>query len=257
MNTKKIKNKPFTFWLFLLAGIVFVLSTTKHFLFESNAETSFYAFELTAFLIFLIMLILTEKQYINYKNQIKSILETSKEEQRVLQEENLKIQKKLSSYEMVEDEAQALDIQQENILKKIFQEKTETLENHSFLYYFSEAANAMAAIIYTQTKPSEGFTVQETYGLSDNFIPAPFSIGEGLNGQVVLEGKPLVIENIPEDYLQVQTGLGNAKPTYLYFLPVMKDKNCLALIELATFKKNDLEKMWQVLSSRIIEKGVF
>jgi hypothetical protein len=256
MIIQKIKNKPFTFWVFLLASLVFSLSTAKHFLFESNAEKSFYLFEILSFVIFVVILFLTEKQYLLSGKEIIALQKKAENVQKEWLTKTTLLEKKLSAYEIHDEEARGLARQQEKIIAKIFERKKETSENHSFLHYFSEAVQGMAAILYVETKPLEGFTVQEVYGLPDGYVPAPFRAGEGLNGQAALEGQPLLIEDMPENYLQVVSGLGNATPSNLYILPILKDKNCVALIELATFKKNDLEKIWPAISDKIIDKGV-
>jgi hypothetical protein len=256
MIIQTFKNKPFTFWVFLLASLVFSLSTAKHFVFESNAEKSFYLFEIISFVVFLIILFLIEKQYLQSRKEIIALKQNAEIKHKEYQAKTSLLEKKLFAYEMHDEEARGLIRQQEKIIAKIFERKKDLAENHSFLHYFSEAVQGMAAILYVETKPLEGFTVKEIYGLPDGYTPGPFRSGEGLNGQAALEGQPLLIEDLPENYLQVSSGLGKAAPSNLYILPILKDKNCVALIELATFKKNDLEKIWPAISDKIIDKGV-
>jgi hypothetical protein len=202
------------------------------------------------------MLIIAEKQYHTNKERIRNLEKQLEEEQLEWQRKYADFKDKLFVYESSDDKEQELIIQQEKILKKIFEPKKDNIENRSFLHYFSDATFAMAAILYAETKPSGVFAVREAYGLPEGFSPAQFAPGEGLCGQAALEGEPLIIDNVPEDYLDVASGLGKAKPSFLYFLPIMKDKNCVGLIELATFKKIELEKMWPAISAKIIDKGV-
>lgn len=256
MNIQLIKKKSLMFWLFLLAGIIFLLSITRHFLFEVSAESWFYYFEVISFFLLIVMLILAEKLYHNYNNQITRQKEKYQSEINELHEKNVSLTSKISLYEKTEFEAYELSEKQDKLLSRIINMGGSSNPSRSFLSLFSDATQAMSAILYTETQPSGNFIVQETYGIPEDYTPAPFSISEGLNGQVVAEGKPLVIEEIPEEYFNVQSGLGNSKPRFLYFLPVIKDKTCVALIELATFKKTDLEKMWHNISAKIIEKGL-
>ncbi len=256
MNIQLLKKKSLMFWLFLLAGIIFLLSITRYFLFEVNAESWFYYFEVTSFFLLIVMLILAEKLYHNYNNQIIRQKEKYESEINELLEKNVSLTSKISFYERAEFEAYELSEKQDKLLSSIVNMGGASNHSRSFLSLFSDATQAMSAILYTETQPSGNFIVQETYGIPEDYTPAPFSISEGLNGQVVAEGKPLVIEEIPEDYFNVQSGLGNSRPRFLYFLPVIKDKTCVALIELATFKKTDLEKMWHHVSAKIIEKGL-
>lgn len=64
-----------------------------------------------------------------------------------------------------------------------------------------------------------------------------FEIGDGLVGQVAADGKFIQIENIPEGYLTVVSGLGKSSPTHLIIYPfVNENKEVVAVIELAAFK---------------------
>lgn len=256
MNIDKFKHKPFTYWLFLISGLIFLLSITKHFIFESSAETSFYVLELASFFIFLILLIFTEKQYASYRENIRNLEKLIEVENKVWQTKYNILKEKLAANESTDERDHEILIQQEKIIKKIFEPKKDNIEKRSFLHHFSEATYAVAAIMYSEIKPSNEFTVRECYGLPEGFSPSSFTKGEGLCGQAALEGLPIVIDKIPNDYLDVTSGLGNAKPTFLYLLPIMKDKYCVGLIELATFKKIDLEKMWPAISAKIIDKEV-
>lgn len=256
MNRLFTNNKPFAYWFFLLAGIVFMLSILKYLFFDVKADAWFYNFEILAFLLFIIMLIITEKHDNYYRNKIDEQTRTFELERGVLKKENHDLLRKYSAFVKNEDDALNLIIKQEAIVNKLFATNRDSKDNSWFMSAFSEAVISMSAILYTETKPSGDFIVRETYGIPDGFIPSPFSPGEGINGQAVTDGKALVLEDIPDDYFQVSSGLGGAKPKYIYFLPVMKDNNCIALLEIATFKKNDLEKMWYAISSKIIENGI-
>lgn len=256
MNIQILKKKSLMFWLFLLAAIIFLLSISKHFLFEVNTQLWFYYFEVISFFLLIAMLILAEKIFHKYNDQIIRQKEQYQSEINELIDKNVTLASKISLYEKKEFEAYELNEKQDKLLSRLVNMGSAPNTSQSFLSMFSEAAQAMSAILYTETEPSGNFIVQETYGIPEDFTPAPFSTSEGLNGQAVAEGKPLVIEEIPEEYFNVQSGLGSSKPKFLYFLPVIKDQTCVALIELATFKKTDLEKMWNHLSAKIIEKGL-
>ena len=49
--------------------------------------------------------------------------------------------------------------------------------------------------------------------------PTSFHAGEGLVGQSALERKPILISNVPDDYVQISSGLGQAKPLNIVVLP--------------------------------------
>src|SRR5207245_8075890 len=48
-----------------------------------------------------------------------------------------------------------------------------------------------------------------------------FRLGEGLVGQCALEKKTILVRNVPDDYVRVASGLGEAAPRNLIVLPVL------------------------------------
>lgn len=95
-------------------------------------------------------------------------------------------------------------------------------------------------VIYTKiTENGENFLeISGNYALyqTENHI-ARYSIGEGLVGQVAKNGKTIVIDDVPGDYLSVVSGLGKAKPACLLIYPVQTTENeILGVLEFASFK---------------------
>ena len=64
-----------------------------------------------------------------------------------------------------------------------------------------------------------------------------FEIGDGLIGQVAKEKKPLRLDNIPENYINVASGLGKATPSNLIIFPIIFEQKLIGIIELASFIK--------------------
>jgi signal transduction histidine kinase/DNA-binding response OmpR family regulator/HAMP domain-containing protein len=62
-----------------------------------------------------------------------------------------------------------------------------------------------------------------------------FSMGEGLIGQCALEGKRILLNNVPSDYVRIGSGLGEAAPLSIVVLPVLFEGHVKAVIELASF----------------------
>jgi hypothetical protein len=63
-----------------------------------------------------------------------------------------------------------------------------------------------------------------------------FNLGEGMVGQVAKSGTTIFLDELPEGYFPVQSGLGQAPPKYVLVLPVKKGNDVKAVIEIATFK---------------------
>ncbi|HMJ33564.1 MAG TPA: ATP-binding protein, partial [Baekduia sp.] len=66
--------------------------------------------------------------------------------------------------------------------------------------------------------------------------PDRFSIGEGLVGQAAVEAKPILVEDVPEDYVKVTSGLGESTPRNIIVLPVVFEEQVLGVIELASLQ---------------------
>jgi len=61
-------------------------------------------------------------------------------------------------------------------------------------------------------------------------------IGEGLVGQCAYEKERILLTNVPEDYISISSGLGEAKPLNIVVLPVIFEGQVKAVIELASFE---------------------
>ena len=63
------------------------------------------------------------------------------------------------------------------------------------------------------------------------------SLGEGLVGQCALEKRTIVLNNVPSDYFHIHSALGSVSPRSLIVLPVMFEKQLVAVIELASLQR--------------------
>src|SRR5687768_7892911 len=66
-------------------------------------------------------------------------------------------------------------------------------------------------------------------------IGSRFHLGEGLVGQAALEKKPILLTNVPDDYIRITSGLGEAPPRNILVMPVLFEGEVKAVIELASF----------------------
>lgn len=65
---------------------------------------------------------------------------------------------------------------------------------------------------------------------------AAYDLGEGLIGQVAKTGKKMSIEDIPEGYIKITSGLGAASPKNLVIIPIITRKKVIAVVEVASFR---------------------
>ncbi|KAA0993653.1 response regulator [Dyadobacter aurulentus] len=132
-------------------------------------------------------------------------------------------------------------IRGERILKKL----TNNLLNTLTAYTGAQLGTIYILDSDWQFKLSSAYAVQNAPGF---VVP-----GEGLTGQVIESKKPVIIENVPDNYLRVSSSLGESKPAALAILPLTYSYECIGVIELAfltvpnelhvRFLKENLEAM--------------
>ncbi len=61
-------------------------------------------------------------------------------------------------------------------------------------------------------------------------------LGEGLIGECMAEKQKIYVETIPENYLLITSGLGEAPPRSLLLMPVMSDSEVMGVVETASFQ---------------------
>lgn len=64
-----------------------------------------------------------------------------------------------------------------------------------------------------------------------------YEFGEGLAGQVAKEGKLINIRSVPDGYITILSGLGNASPAHLVIAPILHDGQVVAVMEVASFRE--------------------
>src|SRR5262245_9479722 len=61
-------------------------------------------------------------------------------------------------------------------------------------------------------------------------------LGEGIVGQCALEKEAILLTDVPRDYVQIASGLGESAPRNIIVLPVLFEGQVKAVIELASFQ---------------------
>ena len=70
------------------------------------------------------------------------------------------------------------------------------------------------------------------------------NLGDGLVGMCALEKNTIWLNNVPEGYMEIESGLGESPPTNILIIPVKTDENLLGVIEIASFNefnKNEVQ----------------
>lgn len=89
------------------------------------------------------------------------------------------------------------------------------------------------------------------------FLEKRIEIGSGLIGQAYLEGSTMVLKQIPNGYIKITSGMGDATPTSLVIVPMKYNERVEAVLELASFEEFQaheiefLEKAGEVIASSV------
>ncbi len=90
------------------------------------------------------------------------------------------------------------------------------------------------------------------------FINKRIDFTEGLVGACAMEKETIQLTEIPEDYVEITSGLGKATPRFIVLVPLKHEEEVLGVIELASFKELEqfevdfLEGIAQSIASTIL-----
>ena len=120
------------------------------------------------------------------------------------------------------------------VSRLIMSEVTPLVSAHQGAFYINEpedAARQEASRKEALLKLLSSYAFQERKNLANRFHE-----GEGLIGQCALEKKSIILTNVPGDYIQISSGLGQAPPLSIIVLPILFEGEIMAVIELASFQ---------------------
>ena len=72
------------------------------------------------------------------------------------------------------------------------------------------------------------------------YFSKKIALGNGLIGEVALDKTTIYLEDIPKDYIEIESGLGDASPKSLFIVPLKTERGLLGVLEIASF--NRIEK---------------
>lgn len=82
-----------------------------------------------------------------------------------------------------------------------------------------------------------------------------FRLGEGLAGQCALENRTIIINQAPDNYIRITSGLGTGAPKYIIIKPVAFDGQVVAVVELAALEALSSSQL-DVLDRVLIYAGI-
>ncbi|KQZ40052.1 response regulator [Duganella sp. Root1480D1] len=105
------------------------------------------------------------------------------------------------------------------------------------LDFFARRLQARVGALYVDEGMGAGMCLLAGHGLAQERHPARVAPGEGLAGQAIRDGKPVLVSEVPPGYLEIGSALGSAQPACVLVLPLQHGRNMVGVMELGAFRR--------------------
>jgi CheY-like chemotaxis protein/CHASE3 domain sensor protein len=158
-----------------------------------------------------------------------------------------------------ESENKTKDLENQNWIKsnvgeladKMHGEQTPAELAKNIIQYITPALKAQIGAIYL--KDDEKLKLVGSYAYNkQKFSGDEFRLGEGLIGQAALEKKEIILTQVPDDYIKVNSGLGEVAPKNIFVIPFSHEEEVKGVIELGSlneFGGSQMEFLRQALGT--------
>lgn len=199
-----------------------------------RADTVFY----TVYAILGITLILgLSAIYYTYKNEEANVIYVEKTKQEQTEEEERK----------EKTEGRKAKLERKALNKYLTASKPANIKNlNALLNDICKGLEASQGALYIKKQTSDARTVvlKASYAMAiAESEVISFEFGEGLVGQVAKEQKTIYLDEVPEGYVKIVSGLGKSAPSYILIIPIVSESELVGVVEIASFvpvKKEDI-----------------
>jgi len=142
-------------------------------------------------------------------------------------------------------------------LKKILPKQSTKLDvvkySEKILSNIAKEFDIVQGLLFVKEKESDTYNIAGKYAYFGDEEPKSFNWGETLSGQVAKNKTALNLEEIPENYVTILSGLGSSSPDHLVIIPIILEDKTIAIIELASFKefKRNIIDLFEGMSNQI------
>jgi HAMP domain-containing protein/signal transduction histidine kinase/CheY-like chemotaxis protein len=113
----------------------------------------------------------------------------------------------------------------QSLANQIMSELTPVVGAQHGAFYLAEPQDNQIVLALTST-----YAYTKRKQLSNRF-----GLGEGIVGQCALERKPIIVTDVPENYVETTSGLGKASPRNIAVYPIFFEDQVRGVIELGSF----------------------
>jgi signal transduction histidine kinase/HAMP domain-containing protein/CheY-like chemotaxis protein len=114
--------------------------------------------------------------------------------------------------------------------------------------------NAQYGVFYVSRREEDETKLElvASYGAENaEELKEEFRLREGLIGQAAADRRPILLKDVPADFIRIGSGLGHAKPANINILPALFEDEVKAVIELASF--NEFNETHQNFLDQLME----
>ncbi len=124
-------------------------------------------------------------------------------------------------------------------LGRIMQGEQNPIElSKNIIAFLATYIDAKVGTIYLKEESKDILKLAGTYAYKKpKGQSASIAYGEGLVGQAAVEKRQILVNNIPEGYITINSGLGESKPLNILVTPLIYDKELIGVVELGSFKE--------------------
>ncbi|MDJ1496387.1 GAF domain-containing protein [Cytophagaceae bacterium DM2B3-1] len=230
---------------------------------QTSEQIFLYAF--TSIMVLSAGLYVLQKSHQNTITNSSKLIDTMQSQQLLLQEK----EEKLNSYVKEVEENQRINQQRQwvsdglamfaDILRK---ESNDTVHLYeiliSKLVKYINANQGGLFLVQSENTQDAFIELIACYAYErKKYLKKRLEIGEGLVGQAVQEIDTLYLTDLPQDYIQITSGLGKANPTCLTIIPLKVNDKVEGVLEIASFEeiplyqREFLEKIGESIASTI------
>jgi methyl-accepting chemotaxis protein len=100
--------------------------------------------------------------------------------------------------------------------------------------YLSVNQGSLFMVVNEESNPVLELVASWAYNRK-KYLSKTIAVGEGLVGQAYLEKQPVMLTAIPDNYLQITSGLGSANPRNIVIIPLITNDVVQGVLEIASF----------------------
>lgn len=128
---------------------------------------------------------------------------------------------------------------------ELLRENNDNLQELSYqiiqnLVKYTEANQGGLFLINSEDEENPSIDLQAAYAYSRRkYMEKSIEPGVGLIGRAAQEGETIYMTDIPDDYINITSGLGDASPRSLLIIPLKSNEEIHGVIEMASFEEFD------------------